>query len=79
MTQFYIMSPDLSLNFVFSTDCYLWEKLLCVSQKCFQAAHEKHSEVCVKLSFLDSSFYVFSLLADDMFFDLCPRECIVMC
>lgn len=29
------------------SDCHLWEKLLCLSQKCFSAAHEKCDKVCV--------------------------------
>lgn len=33
------------------TDCHLWEKLLCLSQKCFHAAYEKHNKVCADVMF----------------------------
>lgn len=34
------------LVFVSLSDCHLWEELLCLSQKCVHAAHEKHNKVC---------------------------------
>lgn len=75
------MSPDWSLDFVFFTDCYLWEKLLRVSQKCFHAAHEKHREVCVDLSFPDSSCYLCShyLLTTCFLIRPCPHDYVFMC
>lgn len=42
------------VDFVFLTDRYLWEKLLCVSQKRFHAAHEKRNKVCAEVMFPNS-------------------------